>query len=243
LIGKSLCHYRIQRLLGAGGMGEVYVAEDMRLKRNVALKVLPGPAGDDPARRQRFQREAEAVAALDHPNIVTIYSIESGAPDGEGPEVHFFTMQLVDGEPLSRQIPAGGLPVPRLLSLATQLADAVGAAHEKGILHRDLKPGNIVVGADDRLRVLDFGLAKLRPGGDASDEDSAAATPTGAILGTRTAPPPPAPAPSWGRLLTCPRSRSEARLRTHAPMCSPWESCCTRWLRDSGRSRAPPPAT
>ena len=190
MIGKKLCHYRIMSPLGAGGMGEVYVAEDTKLKRRVALKILPAEAAGSPANRQRFTREAEAVAALDHPNIVTIYSIESGALDDQGPEVHFFTMQLVEGEGLDRQIPAGGLPTPRLLEIGVQLASALSAAHERGVLHRDLKPSNIVVGKDGRIRVLDFGLAKLlQPQSEPIDNEAAtlegqAVTRAGTVLGT-----------------------------------------------------------
>jgi Tol biopolymer transport system component len=156
LVGTTLNHYRIVRELGSGGMGEVYVAEDLKLHRQVALKVLPAEVAGDPDRRQRFEREARAVAALSRPNIVTIYSVEQAG------DVHFLTMELVEGKPLSAVITHKGLPVERILKLAIPLADAVSAAHQRGITHRDLKPANIMVAADGALKVLDFGLAKLR---------------------------------------------------------------------------------
>src|SRR5687767_4350375 len=117
-------------------MGEVYRATDTKLHRDVALKVLPPEMAASPERIERFKREARAVAALNHPHVVTIYSVEEAAG------VHFLTMELVDGEPLDRLIPAGGMAVPRLLDIATALADALSAAHDKGIVHRDLKPAN-----------------------------------------------------------------------------------------------------
>jgi eukaryotic-like serine/threonine-protein kinase len=155
MIGSTLLHYRIIRPLGRGGMGEVYAAEDTKLNRTVALKVLPQMTAADPERLSRFQREAKAIAALNHPNIVTIYSVE----DADG--VHFLAMELVEGKPLGALIPSGGMKPPALFDLAVPLADAVSAAHQRGIVHRDLKPSNIMVGADGRLKVLDFGLAKL----------------------------------------------------------------------------------
>jgi eukaryotic-like serine/threonine-protein kinase len=156
MIGKTLGHYRIVRELGSGGMGEVYAAEDQKLHRLVALKILSAPFGLDHERRERFEREAQAVAALNHPNIVTIYSVELSD------SMHFLTMEMVEGRPLSALIPAGGLPLDRLLKLGIPLADAVSAAHHRGITHRDLKPANVMVGDDGRLKVLDFGLAKLK---------------------------------------------------------------------------------
>jgi serine/threonine protein kinase/tetratricopeptide (TPR) repeat protein len=155
MIGRTLSHYRIIALLGTGGMGEVYLAEDTRLKRKVALKVLPADLASDPTRLARFQREAEALAALTHPNIVTIHSVE----DVDG--VHFITMEHVEGEPLNREIPPEGMDIGRFFDLAIPLADAVAAAHERGITHRDLKAANVMVGSDGRAHVLDFGLAKI----------------------------------------------------------------------------------
>src|SRR5262245_2863044 len=153
--GTRLGPYEIRGSLGAGGMGEVYRSHDSKLKRDVAIKILPQQTASDPERRARFEREAQSIAALNHPSIVTIYSVE----EAEG--VLFLTMELVDGEPLDGLIAKGGLSLARILALAIPLADAVSAAHQKGITHRDLKPANVMVTADGRLKVLDFGLAKL----------------------------------------------------------------------------------
>jgi eukaryotic-like serine/threonine-protein kinase len=156
MVGSTLGQYRIVQLLGRGGMGDVYLAEDSRLGRQVALKVLSASLHADTGRRDRFEREARAVAALNHPNIVTLHSIDQvdGTP--------FLTMEYVEGRPLGDLIPSTGLPLDRLLALAIPLADAVGAAHHRGILHRDLKPANVMVTPDGRVKVLDFGLAKLQ---------------------------------------------------------------------------------
>ena len=155
MVGTTLSHYRVLELLGRGGMGEVYAAEDLKLRRRVALKVLPVETAENPERRRRFEREAQAVASLNHPGIVTIYSVEHDAGRS------FLTMELVEGRTLEQAVPEGGLPLPEFLRIAIQLADAVHAAHERGILHRDLKPGNVMVTKDGRVKVLDFGLAKL----------------------------------------------------------------------------------
>ena len=155
MIGKNLSHYKLIAKLGEGGMGEVYRARDTKLDRDVALKVLPEDLARDPERRRRFEREAKAVAALRHPNIVMIHSVE------EVGGVHFIVMELVEGKPLSDSLPDDGFPLKRFFGYAIELADALGAAHAKGIAHRDLKPANIMIDADGRLRVLDFGLAKL----------------------------------------------------------------------------------
>src|SRR5262245_34258798 len=156
--GTRLGPYEILAPLGAGGMGEVYRARDPRLNRVIAIKVLPGSAAMDADRRDRFQREAHAIAALNHPNIVTIHSTEE--IDGHA----VLTMELVEGRPLAEAIPTGGLPLHRLLPIAIAVADAVASAHQKGITHRDLKPANIMLGQGEqegRVKVLDFGLAKL----------------------------------------------------------------------------------
>jgi len=164
VVGEYLGRYEIVRALGSGAMGQVYAAYDERLGREVALKVLRSQFADDFERRERFEREAKAIAALDHPNIVTIYSVE----EDEG--THFLTMQLVEGKTLDELVPQGGLAIGPFLELALRLVEAVAAAHRKGIVHRDLKPSNVMVGEDGRLKVLDFGLAKLRNG----DTDMAA---------------------------------------------------------------------
>lgn len=187
MVGRTLGHYRVVRELGAGGMGRVFVAEDQRLKRQVALKVLPPGMADDPDRRERFQRKAEAIASLDHPNIVTAYSIETAAPDspGDAEAIPFITMQLVDGKTLDRIVPPSGLPLERFFKLALPLADALSAAHRKGITHRDLKPSNIMVGSKGRVWILDFGLAKFHETEAHGGETSATAlTREGTVVGT-----------------------------------------------------------
>jgi Tol biopolymer transport system component len=153
--GTRLGAYEILSLVGSGGMGEVYRARDPKLNRTIAIKVLPETTAADPERRVRFEREAQSIAALSHPNIVTIYSVEEA--DG----VLFLTMEYVEGKPLSDMIVKGGLPLRPILNLAIPLADAISAAHQKGITHRDLKPANVMVTTDGRVKVLDFGLAKL----------------------------------------------------------------------------------
>jgi Tol biopolymer transport system component len=182
MIGTTFSHYRIVRALGHGGMGEVYAAEDLQLHRLVALKTLPPETASDPERLQRFQREAQAVAALNHPNIVTLYGVE----EAEG--VHFITMELVEGQTLAELIPPHGLPLPKFLKIAVPLADAVRAAHEHGIIHRDLKPANIMIGAEDRLKVLDFGLARqtraLTAGIDSETQTAAELTARYHVVGT-----------------------------------------------------------
>jgi Tol biopolymer transport system component len=154
--GDQAGHYTIVEALGKGGMGEVFVAEDARLHRRVALKVLPQILASDPGARERFEREAQAVAALNHPNIVTIHSVEE-----HGGRL-FLTMELVDGRPLSETIPKGGMPLDRLLRIGIEVADAMSAAQQRGITHRDVKPANIMLTASGRVKVLDFGLAKIR---------------------------------------------------------------------------------
>ena len=150
-IGSLLGHYEVLSPLGAGAMGEVYRALDMRLQREVALKVLPDAFAKNPERLARFQREAQMLAALNHPNIAAIYGIDEGA----------LVMELVEGLTLAEHLQRGPMPPEQVLPLASQIAAALEAAHEKGIIHRDLKPGNIKITPDQVAKVLDFGLARL----------------------------------------------------------------------------------
>jgi serine/threonine protein kinase/tetratricopeptide (TPR) repeat protein len=181
--GRHLGCYEILAPLGAGGMGEVYRARDTRLKREVALKVLPTEFANDPERVARFEREARTVATLNHPNIVVLYSVE----DAEG--VRFLTMELVEGASLDQHMVPCGLPFGRVLDLGIALADALSAAHEKGVVHRDLKPANVMLSRDGRVKVLDFGLARLTsvdPESHASQSgtNTPALTSEGKVLGT-----------------------------------------------------------
>jgi serine/threonine protein kinase len=185
--GTTLGHYRILSHLGAGGMGEVYRALDTRLGRDVALKILPPALANDPARIDRFKQEARVVASLNHPHIVTLYSVEES--DG----IHFLTMELVEGETLGARLRSTGLPVAEVLDIAWAVADALTAAHSKNIVHRDLKPANVMITQDDRVKVLDFGLAKWNPeSADSESEDAErradaetmAQTGAGIVMGT-----------------------------------------------------------
>jgi TolB-like protein/tetratricopeptide (TPR) repeat protein len=180
LIDRTLGHYRITAAIGAGGMGEVYRAADGKLGRDVALKVLPAAMASDSEYLARFQREARAVAALNHPHIVTIYSVE------EVGGVHFLTMELIEGRSLKQLIAAGVIPVEQILEMGAALADALASAHEKGIVHRDLKPANVMVTPQGRVKVLDFGLAKDVLAADATDTTltSGGYTRPGQVMGT-----------------------------------------------------------
>jgi TolB-like protein/Flp pilus assembly protein TadD len=182
MIGKTLGHYEILEKIGAGGMGEVYRARDTKLGREVALKVLLAEKAGDPDRRKRFLREATAVAALKHPNIVTIYSVEE---DGDSV---FLTMELVEGVALNERIPPHGMNLAGLLDVGIPLAEAIAYAHSKGITHRDLKPANVMLDEAGRPKVLDFGLAKLLEPENTPDgvtmADDISATAPGMVLGT-----------------------------------------------------------
>ena len=161
--GTRLGAYVVTAQIGEGGMGQVYRATDTRLKRQVAIKILPPSLAADPDRLARFQREAELLASLNHPNVAGIYGLE------ESGGMTALVMELVEGDDLSQRLARGAIPVDEALSIASQIADAVEAAHEQGIIHRDLKPANIKVRPDGTVKVLDFGLAKaLEPARNAN---------------------------------------------------------------------------
>src|SRR6267378_4096501 len=153
--GTKLGRYEIRTQLGAGGMGEVYLAQDTKLDRKVALKILPADVGTNRDRMERFVREAKSAAALNHPNIAHIYEI------GESDGTHYIAMEFIDGETLRHKIHREKAPLPKLLKYLTQVEQGLSKAHAAGIVHRDLKPDNIMITRDDYAKVLDFGLAKL----------------------------------------------------------------------------------
>lgn len=187
--GDRLGSYEIVESLGAGGMGEVFRARDLRLERELALKVLPPALASDSTRLARFEREIKSLAALNHPNIVTIYAVEEGTVEREeeedGSPLHFFTMELVRGRTLASLVPQEGLALARFFEFAIPLTDALATAHENGIIHRDLKPGNVMVAANGRIKVLDFGLARRDDGSSGDSEaETAHMTRTGTVMGT-----------------------------------------------------------
>src|SRR5213594_4455786 len=188
--GVCIGPYEIQSAIGAGGMGEVYRARDVRLNREVAIKILPEMFAADPARLARFHREAQVLASLNHPHIGAIYGFEDSG------DTHALVLELVEGPTLADRIAQGPIPIDEALPIAMQIAEALEAADEQGIIHRDLKPANIKLRKDGTVKVLDFGLAKLTDTGGAgrsSQADlpdsptltgAAAVTRVGMILGT-----------------------------------------------------------
>src|SRR5262245_8422258 len=187
-IGSQLGSYEITALLGKGGMGEVYRARDTKLKRDVAIKILPDEFSRDNERTGRFQREAEVLASLNHPNIAAIYDVH------QANDTRFLVLELVEGETLADRIQRGRIPHEEALEIGKHICEALEAAHEKGIVHRDLKPANVKITSDGRVKVLDFGLAKAMSGSKQSTSMPATlsnsptltigATQAGMILGT-----------------------------------------------------------
>ncbi len=184
MVGKTINHYRVLEKIGQGGMGEVYRAEDTSLKRDVAIKVLPEQFTKDPQRLARFEREAQLLASLNHPNIAAIHSFE------HSDDIHFLVLELVPGETLAERVAKGPLPVEEALEVCRQIAEGVEAAHEKGVIHRDLKPANVKVTPEGKVKILDFGLAKAFEGETPVTDISQSPTLTeemtraGVILGT-----------------------------------------------------------
>ena len=181
LVGRRLSHYQALSLLGAGGMGEVYLAQDPRLDRMVALKILPGDLAADPDRMQRFAREARAASALNHPNVATIYDV------GESDGIHFIVMEHVEGETIATRIAGRPLSAFEVIDIAVQIADALDVAHAKGITHRDIKPANLMVTHRGHVKVLDFGIAKMTRGDERTLNDDWSVEPrtaVGSVIGS-----------------------------------------------------------
>jgi serine/threonine protein kinase len=228
MIGQALGHYRIEAKLGEGGMGVVYRAFDTHLDRPVAIKILRADATTSPERKRRFQQEAKAASALNHPNIIHIYDISSsGGTD-------YIAMEFVDGKTLDWLIGKSGLVLRDTLKYAIQIADALARAHAAGIVHRDLKPANIIVGEEGRVKLLDFGLAKLTETTVHAAVDSEVGTATitaredvqtqeGTIVGT---------------VAYMSLSRPKARRWMRVPICFRSARCCTKWSPAAGHLKA-----
>jgi serine/threonine protein kinase len=221
--GQRLGAYEVVAPLAAGGMGEVYRARDTRLERPVAIKVLPASIAGSAEARARFEREARAVAALSHPNILAIYDF------GHSPEATYAVMELLDGETLRARLSAAPLPPRKAVQVAVQIARGLAAAHDRQIVHRDLKPENVFITTDGIVKILDFGPRGRLPFRPASRRSI-----------RRRSLRQPNPALSWEPLATWRRSRCEENRRTIAPISSHSDACCSRCSPDAGRSAAIP---
>src|SRR5438270_12418473 len=181
MIEEAISHYRILSKLGAGGMGEVYLAQDTKLDRKVALKILPAEVAAHPDRMRRFVQEAKAASALNHPNIITIHEID------ETDSGHFIATEFIDGETLRERLRNAPMKLGEVLDVAAQIASALSAAHAAGIVHRDIKPENVMLRRDGFVKVLDFGLAKLMDQAEVGAEDATrqlVKTNAGMVMGT-----------------------------------------------------------
>ena len=220
LVGQRLGAYNVLERIGAGGMGEVYRAHDSRLSREVAIKILPASFAQDPSRLQRFDREARLLATLNHPNIVTVHEV------GEADGISFFATELIDGQSLGERLRSGSLSIDAALDIATQAATALTAAHEAGVIHRDLKPDNLMIRRDGYVKVVDFGLAKgVDPASSGAVTEQVTAQ--GSVMGT---------------LQSCHPNRRAVWLSMRGPISSASASSFTKWWR-AGRPSKEQPVT
>ena len=226
MIGNRLGHYLVLEKLGSGGMGDVYVAEDTRLNRRVALKLPRPDVADARDGRARFLREARAAAALNHPNIVHLYSVEEA--DG----LVFITMELVPGRSL-RQLLQRTAPAPlaKTIAFASQIAEGLACAHAAGVLHRDLKPGNVMITDDERVKILDFGVAKFLARISTQDPEGSTTTGDDASVGH---------AVGTTGYMSPEQALGKSARRAHGPVC-PWSGRCSKWRPAEHRLKAIPP--